>query len=97
MKIAILGGGWVAQTFGSRLIALGHRVQLGIRNPDRGELARPRDTAVPLAEWVAATGGTVATCTGAAAFGRSRSTQLPGLDRWRRWQWLSRRRLKARY
>lgn len=69
MKIAILGGGSVAQTFGSRLIALGHQVQLGIRNPDRAELAKPRANAVPLAEWVAATGGTVATYAGAAAFG----------------------------
>ncbi len=67
MKIGIIGGGGVGQTLGSGLIALGHQVTLGIRAPSAEELAKPRAQGKPLAEWVAATGGTVATMAEAAA------------------------------
>ena len=69
MKIGILGGGSVGQTIGSRLIALGHQVQIGVRNPSDAELAKPRNQGVPLAEWVAKTGGGVASFADAAGFG----------------------------
>jgi 8-hydroxy-5-deazaflavin:NADPH oxidoreductase len=69
MKIGIIGGGGVAQTFGAGLIALGHDVVLGIRSVTPEELAKDRAQAVPLAEWQTKTGGTIATMAQAAAHG----------------------------
>jgi 8-hydroxy-5-deazaflavin:NADPH oxidoreductase len=69
MKIGIIGGGGVAQTFGAGLIALGHDVVLGIRNVTADELAKDRAQAVPLADWQAKTGAKVMTMAQAAAHG----------------------------
>jgi 8-hydroxy-5-deazaflavin:NADPH oxidoreductase len=69
MKIGIIGGGGVAQTFGAGLIALGHDVQLGIRNVTREELAKDRAQALPLADWQAKTGARVVTMAQAATHG----------------------------
>ena len=67
MKIGIIGGGGVGQTLGAGLIALGHQVTLGIRAPSAEELAKPRAQGKPLAEWITATGGTVASMAAAAS------------------------------
>ena len=69
MKIGIIGGGGVAQTFGAGLIALGHDVVLGIRSVTAEELAKDRAQAVPLADWQAKTGARVMTMAQAAAHG----------------------------
>ncbi len=69
MKIGIIGGGGVAQTFGAGLIALGHDVQLGIRSVTPEELAKDRAQAVPLAVWQTKSGGRVVTIVQAAAHG----------------------------
>jgi 8-hydroxy-5-deazaflavin:NADPH oxidoreductase len=69
MKIGMIGGGGVAQTLGAALIARGHEVLIGIRNPVAEELAKPRAQGAPLTEWSAKTGGTVADFAAAAAFG----------------------------
>jgi 8-hydroxy-5-deazaflavin:NADPH oxidoreductase len=69
MKIGIIGGGGVAQTFGAGLVALGHDVVLGIRNVTPEELAKERSMAVPLADWQAKTGARVVTMAQAAAHG----------------------------
>ena len=61
MKIAMIGGGMVGQTLGAGLIAKGHQVTIGIRNPVASELAKPRNYAEPLADWQARTGARVAT------------------------------------
>jgi 8-hydroxy-5-deazaflavin:NADPH oxidoreductase len=60
MNIGIIGGGGVAQTLGAGLIALGHHVTIGLRNPGQAELDKPRAQAEPLSAWVARTGGIVA-------------------------------------
>jgi 8-hydroxy-5-deazaflavin:NADPH oxidoreductase len=59
MKIAMIGGGGVGQTLATGLMAKGHEVVIGIRNPTADELAKPRQQAVPLSEWIAKTGGKV--------------------------------------
>jgi 8-hydroxy-5-deazaflavin:NADPH oxidoreductase len=69
MKIGMIGGGGVGQTLGAALLAQGHEVVIGIRAPSPEELTKPRAQAVPLNEWVAKTGGKVATFAEAAAFG----------------------------
>ncbi len=69
MKIGMIGGGGVGQTLGAALLAQGHDVVIGIRNPSPEELAKPRAQAVPLSEWVAKSGGRVVTFAEAAAFG----------------------------
>jgi 8-hydroxy-5-deazaflavin:NADPH oxidoreductase len=69
MKIGIIGGGGVAQSFGAGLVALGHDVQLGIRSVTPEELAKDRAQAVPLADWQAKTGARVVTMAQAAAHG----------------------------
>jgi 8-hydroxy-5-deazaflavin:NADPH oxidoreductase len=69
MKIGIIGGGGVAQTFGAGLIALGHDVVLGIRSVTPQELAKDRAQAAPLADWQAKTGAKVVTMAQAAAHG----------------------------
>jgi 8-hydroxy-5-deazaflavin:NADPH oxidoreductase len=66
MKIGIIGGGGVGQTLGTALIAQGHSVTIGIRAATPDELAKPRAQAKPLAEWITATGGMVATMADAA-------------------------------
>ena len=59
MRIGILGSGVVAQTLGTKLLALGHRVKLGTRDPHK------------LDEWFDRVGGrgTVGSLADAAAFG----------------------------
>jgi 8-hydroxy-5-deazaflavin:NADPH oxidoreductase len=66
MKIGIIGGGSVGQSLGTGLIASGHSVTIGIRAPTPDELAKPRAQAKPLADWIATTGGKVATMADAA-------------------------------
>lgn len=67
MKIGIIGGGGVGQTLGAGLIAAGHSVTIGIRAATPDELAKPRAQAKPLADWITATGGKVATMAQAAS------------------------------
>jgi 8-hydroxy-5-deazaflavin:NADPH oxidoreductase len=69
MKIGIIGGGSVGQTLATKLIANGHDVRLGIRNPIPSELAKDRTFAKPLVEWVKETGGKVVTFADAASHG----------------------------
>jgi hypothetical protein len=69
MKIGMIGGGGVGQTLGAALIAQGHEVVIGIRNPSTEELAKERAQAVPLKDWVAKTGGRVTDFASAAAAG----------------------------
>lgn len=67
MKIGIIGGGGVGQTLGAGLIAAGHSVTIGIRAATPDALAKPRAQAKPLADWITATGGKVATMAQAAS------------------------------
>jgi 8-hydroxy-5-deazaflavin:NADPH oxidoreductase len=69
MKIAMIGGGGVGQTIAAKLIANGHDVRLGIRNPSQEELAKERMMAKPLAEWIKETGGKVVSFAEAAKHG----------------------------
>jgi 8-hydroxy-5-deazaflavin:NADPH oxidoreductase len=69
MKIAMIGGGSVGQTIAAKLIANGHDVRLGIRNPSKEELAKDRMMAKPLAEWIKETGGKVVSFADAAKHG----------------------------
>jgi hypothetical protein len=55
----MIGGGGVGQTLATGLMAKGHEVVVGIRNPSPEELAKARPQAAALAEWSARTGGTV--------------------------------------
>ncbi len=66
MKIAMIGGGGVGQTLATALLAKGHEVVIGIRNPTPEELAKPRQQGAKLTEWMASTGGTVTDFTTAA-------------------------------
>jgi 8-hydroxy-5-deazaflavin:NADPH oxidoreductase len=69
MKIGIIGGGGVGQAIAAKLIANGHDVHLGIRNPSKEELAKDRMMAKPLIDWVRDTGGKVVTFAEAAKHG----------------------------
>jgi 8-hydroxy-5-deazaflavin:NADPH oxidoreductase len=69
MKIGIIGGGSVGQTLAAKLIANGHDVVLGIRNPSPAELAKERQMAEPLNAWQKKTGGKVLTFAEAARHG----------------------------
>ncbi len=69
MKIGILGGGGVAQTLAGKLMALGHDVVIGLRAVTPEDLAKPRQMAVPLQDWMKASGGKVVTLAAAAAHG----------------------------
>jgi 8-hydroxy-5-deazaflavin:NADPH oxidoreductase len=69
MNIGIFGGGMVAQSLGTKLAANGHQVVIGIRNPDAAALDQPRNGAVTLKEWSAASGGKVVTLAEAAQHG----------------------------
>ena len=69
MKIAMIGGGGVAQTLASAFLAQGHEVVIGIRAVTPEELTKARNFAKPLAEWQAETKGRVVTMEEAAAFG----------------------------
>lgn len=60
MRIGMIGGGGVGQTLGAGLIAKGHEVVIGIRNPSTDELAKTRPQGETLNDWIAKTGGTVA-------------------------------------
>ncbi len=59
MRMAMIGGGGVGQTLATGLMALGHEVVIGIRNPSVEEVAKVRPQGEPLAAWRAKTGGTV--------------------------------------
>jgi 8-hydroxy-5-deazaflavin:NADPH oxidoreductase len=69
MKIAMIGGGGVGQTIAAKLIANGHDVRLGIRNPSKEELAKERMMAKPLVEWIKETDGKVVSFAEAAKHG----------------------------
>ena len=69
MKIGIIGAGSVGQTLATKLIANGHDVALGIRNPSPAELAKERQMAEPLNMWQKKTGGKVVTFAEAAKHG----------------------------
>ncbi len=69
MRIGIIGGGSVGQTLGAALIAQGHEVVIGIRDASVAQMSKERARAKPLAEWMAETGGKVATFAAAAAQG----------------------------
>jgi 8-hydroxy-5-deazaflavin:NADPH oxidoreductase len=69
MKIGMIGGGSVGQTIAAKLIANGHDVRLGIRNPSAAELAKERSMAKPLIQWQKETGGKVVTFAEAAKHG----------------------------
>lgn len=51
MKIGIIGSGVVGQTLGAKLVALGHDVVLGTRDPQK--LDDKKNMAVSLKEWLA--------------------------------------------
>lgn len=55
MKIGIIGSGIVAQTLGAKLVAEGHDVVLGTRDPQK--LDDKKNLAGSLREWLARTGG----------------------------------------
>jgi 8-hydroxy-5-deazaflavin:NADPH oxidoreductase len=59
MKIAMIGGGGVGQTLAAGLLAKGHEVVIGIRNPSAAELSKARPQGETLEAWVAKTGGKV--------------------------------------
>lgn len=59
MRIAMIGGGGVGQTLATGLMAKGHEVVIGIRNPTTAELAKARPQGETLEAWVAKTGGKV--------------------------------------
>ena len=69
MKIAMIGGGGVAQTLAAKLLANGHEVVIGIRSVTDAELSKDRQMAAPLKDWAKATGGRVVTLAEAAAHG----------------------------
>jgi 8-hydroxy-5-deazaflavin:NADPH oxidoreductase len=69
MKIAMIGGGGVAQTLAAKLLANGHDVVIGIRSVTDAELSKDRQMAQPLKDWSKATGGRVVTLAEAAAHG----------------------------
>jgi 8-hydroxy-5-deazaflavin:NADPH oxidoreductase len=69
MKIAMIGGGGVAQTLATKLLANGHDVVIGIRSVTDTELSKDRQMAAPLKDWAAKTGGRVVTLPEAAAHG----------------------------
>jgi predicted dinucleotide-binding enzyme len=59
MQIAMIGGGGVGQTLGAGLMAKGHSVVIGIRNPSPAELEKPRAQGDTLKAWITKTGATV--------------------------------------
>lgn len=67
MRIAMIGGGGVGQTLATGLMAKGHEVVIGIRNPSAAELAKARPQGETLEAWMAKTGGTVTDYASAAA------------------------------
>lgn len=67
MNIGIIGGGVVGQSLGAGLVKLGHHVTIGIRAVTPAEMSKERAQTTPLADWVGATGGKVATMAEAAA------------------------------
>ena len=69
MNIGIIGSGIVGQTVGGKLVALGHDVVLGTRDPR--DLHSAKGMAGPLADWLAGAGrgARVATFAEAAAHG----------------------------
>ena len=69
MKIGIVGAGAVGQTLAEALIAKGHDVVIGVREPGPEALAKDRGHAGTLGDWVRRTGGTVGSLADAAAHG----------------------------
>ena len=55
MKIGLIGSGVVAQTLGTKLVALGHDVALGTRDPKK--LDDKKGMGAPLKDWLAKTNG----------------------------------------
>jgi 8-hydroxy-5-deazaflavin:NADPH oxidoreductase len=69
MKIGIIGAGSVGQTIGAALAAKGHDVVIGIRKVNDEELAKPRNWAQPLNEWLKTAKAKVGTFAEAAKHG----------------------------
>jgi 8-hydroxy-5-deazaflavin:NADPH oxidoreductase len=69
MKIAMIGAGSVGQTLGAALIAKGHDVIIGVRDPGGDALTKARSNAETLGDWAARTGGKVGSFADAARHG----------------------------
>jgi 8-hydroxy-5-deazaflavin:NADPH oxidoreductase len=69
MKIGMIGGGSVGQTLGKGLIAAGHDVMIGVRDPGHETMRKARNFTGTLGDWAAETGGQVGAFADAAAFG----------------------------
>lgn len=69
MKIGFIGAGVVGQTLAEALIAKGHDVVIGVREPGPAALSKDRGYAGTLGDWVHRTGGKVGTFAAAAAHG----------------------------
>ena len=65
----MIGGGGVAQTLATKLIANGHDVVIGIRSVTDAELSKDRQMAQPLRDWALASGGRVVTLAEPASHG----------------------------
>jgi hypothetical protein len=78
MRLALIGGGYVAQTLGAALIAKGHDLRLGLREVTTEALAKPRANAATLAEWQERTGAPVVAASEAAAWGEVAVNATPG-------------------
>ncbi len=69
MKIAMIGAGSVGQTLGSALIAKGHDVMIGVRDPGGDALTKARGNAKTLGDWAVRTKGKVGSFAEAARHG----------------------------
>ena len=69
MKIGFIGAGVVGQTLAGKLAANGHDVVIGIRKVNAEELAKNRNYAAPLGEWLKSNKAKVGTFSEAAAHG----------------------------
>jgi predicted dinucleotide-binding enzyme len=69
MRIGMIGAGSVGQTLGAALVAAGHEVTIGVREPGPQALDKDRGQSGRLSDWVARTGGAVTSFAEAAAFG----------------------------
>ena len=78
MKVGIIGPGLVGQTLGGKLVALGHSVVLGTRNPD--DLDSTKGMGNSLSSWLAGPGrgGRVASFADAASHGEVVINATPG-------------------
>ena len=69
MKIAMIGAGAVGQTLGAALVAKGHNVMIGVRDPGGDALTKARSNAGTLGDWVARTNGRIGSFADAARHG----------------------------